>query len=258
MKIKTLYFRVVTLCLLFQPAVFLHALESQVKEQFFINSPIHPPAVTNNHDGFEDLLAMELFKRMGLNPVIHNVPAERGLKNLNAGYDDAILSRVAGLQKSYPNIVQIDEPVNERQYIAFARKDIKVNNWADLKIYNVTHVIGWKIFEKNVKQYRTITPVREPYVMFTLLDKDRADVALYGLDAGKLLIKQMGLKNIHPVFPPLAVRKKYFYLNKKHAHLVPLANETLRKMKSDGTFERLRKQVLTNLMQPENNAPVNQ
>jgi len=223
----------------------IFAADKQQQEIFNINSPLHPPAVTKQHDGFEDLLAIELFSRMGLKPEINIVPAERGLKNLNQGIDDAILTRVAGLSKLYPNIVRITEVANERKYIAFARKDIKIKSWADLKNYDVAYISGWKIFNKNVTEYHSLTKVRDPEQLFYLLDKNRADVVLYGLAAGQWMIKKLGLENIKPVYPPLANKKKYFYLHKKHTHLVPIADETLREIKDDGTYDKLKKLTLT-------------
>jgi len=211
---------------------------------FYINSPLHPPAVTKKHDGFEDRLAMELFSRMGFKPEINIVPAERGLINLNQGIDDAILSRVAGLSKLYPNIVRITEAANERKYIAFTRNDIAIKAWADLKDYDVAYISGWKIFNTNVTKYRSLTKVRGPEQLFYLLDKNRVDVVLYGQAAGQWMIKKLKLENITPVYPPLANKQKYFYLHKKHAHLVPKANETLRNIKTDGTYDKLKQQTL--------------
>jgi polar amino acid transport system substrate-binding protein len=209
---------------------------------FSINTPLHPPATTKNHDGFEDLLAMELFTRLGLKPEIHTVPAERGLINLNQGIDDAILSRVAGLEKIYPNIVRINEVANQRKYIAFSRKDITINGWADLKNFDVAHINGWKIFDRHISDYKSSITVRGPEQLFYLLDKDRVDVVLYGLAAGQWMIKKLGIENVHPVYPPLAHRDKFFYVHKKHSGLIPGANEILRQMKQDGTYQKFRQQ----------------
>ena len=212
-----------------------------IKQQIFsINSPLHPPTATKNHDGFEDLLAIELFTRMGLKPEINTVPAERGLINLNQGIDDAILSRVAGLEKSYPNIVRITEIANERKYIAFSRKQIKITSWDDFEDYDVAYINGWKIFDKNLSRYRSLVKVRGPEQLFFLLDKDRVDVVLYGLAAGQWMIDRLGLKNIRPIHPPLANKKKFFYLHKRHTHLIPKANQILRQLKEDGTYDKFK------------------
>ena len=218
---------------------------------FNITSTIAPPMTTRNHDGFEDLLAIELFTRLGLNPVINNIPPERGLRNLDHGIDDAILSRIGGLQKFYPGIVQINEAVGERKYIAYARKNIKINGWDDFKDYDVAYVKGWKIFGNNVKQYHSLTAVKNPEQLFTLLDRNRADVVLTALDVGELITKKLKLKDIHPVYPPLATKKKYFYLSKKHTDLAPRAAEVLRQIKADGTYTALQKKVFGKIIFPK-------
>ncbi|UCD33325.1 MAG: transporter substrate-binding domain-containing protein [Desulfobacterales bacterium] len=221
----------------------VYADSNSTIKAFSINTPLHPPATTKKHDGFEDLLAMELFSRLGFKPEIHIVPAERGLINLNQGIDDAILTRGAGLEKIYPNIVRITEVANERKYIAFARKDIKLNSWDDLEKYDVAHINGWKIFDRNVKKYKSSIKVRGPEQLFYLLDKDRVDVVLYGLSAGQWMIRKLEIKNVRPIYPPLANKQKFFYLNKKHAALIPRANEVLRQIKQDGTYAKLRQQT---------------
>lgn len=209
---------------------------------FKINAPVNPPAKTKNNDGFEDLLAIELYTRLGFKPVITSVPAQRGLLNLNQGIDDGILTRVAGLEKNYPNIVQMNEHANERDYIAFARrKDIKINNWDDFEPYNVAMINGWKIFEKNIKKYKSLVKVRGPEQLFNLLASERVDVVVYARTAGDWMLKKMNLKDIHAIEPPLAKKKKYFYLHKRHAHLVPKADAIMRQIKEDGTYDALKR-----------------
>jgi polar amino acid transport system substrate-binding protein len=220
--------------------------DTAIKDQVFhINTPLHPPTTTRNHDGFEDMLAMELFGRLGFKNIhIDIVPAERGLLNLNNGIDDAILTRVAGLEKTYPNIVRIPEVANMRGYTAFTQAHIKIKNWDDLKDYDVAYINGWKIFDNNVTKYRSLTKVRGPEQLFRLLEKKRVDVVLYGHDAGMYMLKKLGMKNIKPVEPALANKKKYFYVNKKHADLIPMANRILRQIKQDGSYEKLKQKTM--------------
>lgn len=212
---------------------------------FHINTPLHPPITTTKHDGFEDMLAKELFHRLGFsNVIIDIVPAERGLINLNNGIDDAILTRVAGLEKIYPNIVRITEVANTREYTAFARKGIHIITWNDLEKYDVAHINGWKIFEKNVKKYRSLIKVRGPEQLFSLLENKRVDVVLYGLDAGRYMLKKHGIKGVVAVEPPLANKKKYFYLHKRHAALIPEANRILRQIKQEGKYDELKRKAM--------------
>jgi polar amino acid transport system substrate-binding protein len=242
---KQLYIFILSLAVCCLPIQLL-ADSQQQNEIFNINTSVHPPTATKNHDGFEDRLAIELFTRLGFRKIIiHNVPAERGLINLNNGTDDAILTRVAGLEKTYPDIVRITEVANIRSYTAFSRKGIKLKSWDDLEKYDVAYINGWKIFDKNVKKYRSLIKVRAAEQLFGLLEKKRVDVVLYAHAAGNYMIRQLGLKDIVATVPALAKKKKYFYMHKRHTALIPEANRLLRQIKQDGTYDKLKQQTMS-------------
>jgi len=210
-----------------------------------VNGPVQPPYGANNNNGFEDLLIIEMFRRMGYKVNLQHLPAERGLVNLNQGIDDAIQSRIGGLEKKYPNIVMIPEPVYARNYIAFTnRDDVRISGWSDFENYNVALIRGWKIFEKNIKKYKSLKKVRGPEQLFKLLDAGRVDVVVYALDPGLWKINKLGLKNIRPIAPALAKKDKYFYVHKRHKDVAPEAVKTLQNMKTDGTLETIKNKTL--------------
>ncbi len=211
---------------------------------FRINAPIVPPYTSADENGFEDLLIKEIYTQLGFRVMIIHVPAERGLVNLNMGIDDGIMSRIGGLEKVYPNIIPFNEVAYEAHYVAFARnKDIKITDWESLKPYRVALVTGWKIFEINVKKYKSLNKVRRPKQLFQLLDSGRVDIVLYRLLAGLWEINNLGLKNIHPLKPAFAKRKKYFYVHKKHKQLIPQADKVLRELKEKGIYKKLYRQI---------------
>lgn len=214
---------------------------------FNINAQSMPPYTTDNRDGFEDLLAIELFSRLGFNPVISHVPGERGLINLNAGIDDGILSRVGGLTKIYPNIIQMNEAAVEWRFVAFTRnKNIHIKNWDDFEPYDVAMVTGWKVFEKNIKKYHSLTRVRDSELLFRMLEANRVDVVVHALRTGKWQINKLGIQGIRIEKPDLTKKKKYFYMHKSHEKLIPAADEALRKIRKDGTYEKLIRRVMSN------------
>ncbi|MGD9385579.1 MAG: transporter substrate-binding domain-containing protein, partial [Thioalkalispiraceae bacterium] len=113
-----------------------------------------------------------------------------------------------------------------------------------LENYDVAYITGWKIFDKNVKKYRSLIKVRGPEQLFTLLEKKRVEVVLYAHEAGNYLVKKLKLTDIKPLEEPLANKQKYFYLHKRHAQLVPKANAVLRQLKKDGIYDELKRQTL--------------
>lgn len=216
------------------------ATEPENARPFTINTQIIPPYTTENNNGFEDLLAIKLFRQMGFNLVISHVPEERGLLNLNQGLDDAILSRVAGLEKIYPNIIQLNEVAVEWRFVAFTkRNDMQIRSWDDFEPYDVAHVTGWKIFEQNIRKYRSLIRVHKARQLFQLLNANRVDVVVYALRPGKWLIKNLGIKNVHALKPDLASKKKYFYVHKRHRERIPEADSILKQFKEEGIYNQL-------------------
>jgi len=204
-----------------------------------INTENIPPVSTPAGTGFEDLIARELYRRLGYDVKFHILPAERGLVNVNDGIDDGILSRVGGMSDRYPNLVQIDENVSSTDYVAFSRlADVRLTSWQSLTPYTVAIVNGWKIFERNVTNTRSLTKVRNVEQLFTLLDIGRVDIVLFSRLSGLQQITNLKLKGVHVLETPLAIRKKYFYLNRKHRALAARASDVLKDMKADGTFQK--------------------
>lgn len=208
---------------------------------FRINSGNVPPYTSVDADGFENLLARKLLARLGYRSVFNSVPSQRGLQNINNGVDDFILSRIAGLQQWYPNILPIDEVVVEWNFVVFVRDDsnIQINNWGDLKPYNVAYVNGWKIFDKKITHYKSIKKVHLAAQLFKLLETGRIDVAAYAYHPGLHILRKNNITGIKVLSPPLARKKKYFYIHKKHAALEKKFAAELRNMKKDGTYKKL-------------------
>lgn len=214
---------------------------------FNVNSGIFPPYTTEDRDGFEDLLANELYKRLGFKAIFNVAPGERGLVNVNQGLDDGILSRIAGLENIYKNILPINEVAVEWRFVAFTNKgDVQIKNWQDFEKYDVAYLTGWKIFDINIKKYRTLTRVFKTKQLFKLLVENRVDVVAYALQPGIWFIKNMGIVGVHALQPNLATKKKYFYVHKKHKELIPRAVEVLKNIKEDGTYRKLYNTVMDN------------
>lgn len=245
-KKMTTHYKKLVIAFLFIP---LYGQANNVTSKPTLNistSQSMPPYVTDNRNGFEDLLAKELYSRLGYSIVIHHIPSERGLKNLNDGVDDGILSRIGGLSEFYPNIIQMNETAVEWRFAAFVKREgIQLKSWADFSPYHVGLVRGWKIFEHNIKHYKSLTKVREASQLFKLLDSDRVDVVVYALRPGLSIINTLGIDGIHVLKPVLANKKKYFYVSKKHKLLIPKADAELRRIKMDGTYDRLFKATVT-------------
>lgn len=224
------------------------AQQDEGKPTFSVVTETFEPMANPDFTGFEELLAKEVYHRIGIAIALAHVPSARVLRNANEGIDDGILSRVGGMDALFPNLVQFREKVMDRQYVAFTRRDdITVAGWHSLKAYHVAFINGWKIFGRNVTDAKSITRVRTPEQLFLLLRHDRADVVLISRWAGLHQVKDLGLTNVRVLEPPLATKEVFFYTNKKHAAVIPRASAALKAMKEDGTYQRIFEETLGRL-----------
>ena len=205
-----------------------------------LSDPTEAPYTTAAGDGFFDKIAGEAFRRAGLQLKLIKLPAERGLVNANEGVEDGDLSRIAGLESSYPNLVRIPEKLIDMDFVAFSRKATPAKaTWAELEHMPVGYIKGWKIFEKNLPPATQTTTADSPEQLLTLLDKNRIDAALYDRWMGIALTKKLHINDVHVVEPALTVREMFIYLHKRHADKVPAITAALRAIKAEGLYSRI-------------------
>lgn len=217
----------------------------QAAAPLVLNTSYFPPINSPDKSGFLDLLYQELFARLGIAFEIQMLPAERALQNANAGIDDGDTCRIAGLQNTYPNLVHTSEPVMQYQMVVFSREEnFQVSGQESLAPYGLGIVTGWKILERTTKEHPSRTMVDSADQLFRMLDQGRVEIALIERLVGMEAINRLGIKGIRILSPPFLAGEWFLYLHKKHQGLVPRIDAELRKMKQDGTYERIRQQVL--------------
>ncbi|HJW82255.1 MAG TPA: transporter substrate-binding domain-containing protein [Acidiferrobacterales bacterium] len=203
-----------------------------------LNDTNEPPFTTADRNGFLDIVAGEAFRRAGAELRLVKLPAERGLINANAGIEDGELTRIAGLEKQYPNLVRVPEKLVDWEFSAFSKDASIASNWNSIRQRSVGHIKGWKIYEQSLAGAERVTTADDPEQLFRLLDLNRIEVALYERSLGAALARQQGLKDVRPLAPPLATREMFIYLHKRHANLVPRLADALRAMKREGFYQR--------------------
>lgn len=207
-----------------------------------------PPMSTASGTGFFDRLLREAFRRAGRQVEIVHLPAQRSLINANQGITDGDFVRIDGMKTLYPNLVKVPEKIIDFEFVAFSRHvDIPMTGWDSLRPFHVAIVRGWKILEENIVGTASLVQTKNQQLLFTLLDKDRADIVVYSRFEGYWVLRQLHIRGIKALEPPLAIRPMYLYLNKKHGHLVPAIARYLREMKKDGTYARMKKETLSPL-----------
>lgn len=182
----------------------------------------------------------ECFNRMGIELKIISMPSKRSLENANDGREDGNFLRTDDISQAYPNLIRVPEKIAVNRVVAFSKNtDISVSGWESLLPYHVVYVNGWKNCERELKKAKAQTTIKNEELLFTLLEKERADVGVFGLSTGLEVLKKLGYSDIKALAPPIVVSDMFLYVHKKHEDLVPEIVRNLKKMKKDGTYQSL-------------------
>ncbi len=232
----------------FITGLFVFFTQSSYATELTLNTATTAPLSTPQLTGFLDQVVKEALARNGYTLKTTQLPAERALKNVNAGIEDGEMLRIKGMEKLYPNLIRVPEKVIDVEFVAFGLHNINLNNgWFSLTPYSISFINGWKIYEKNVPKQAEITKVRTVKQLFFMLLKKRADIILYERWGGLLYLKNKHLNTIKMELPPLAKKEMFIYLHKKHKLLVPKLAATLRQMKLDGSYQHIFNKILAPL-----------
>lgn len=225
--------------------VLIMPLTGYCQDTFTLNTANDPPNSTVELTGICDRTVLEAFGRMGKRVRILNLPSERALINANDGIDDGNFARVEGLTEQYPNLVMVPEPVTTFDFVAISKKrDLNITGWASLAPYHVGFITGWKILEANIKEVRYITKVQNETLLFNLLLDGKVDLIIYDKKQADYLIRKNNFSNLHVSETPLASKKMYIYLNKKHEGIVSALARTIQDMKRDGSYQKIYREAL--------------
>lgn len=235
------------------PAILVFCIFAQLTQAsnlLVFNTIGKPPLNTPEGHGFMDRVVSEALRRIGYQLETVVVPAERGLRNVNAGIDDGEMSRIRGIEKLYPNMVRVPEKIMSWEFCVFTNSSIQYNGeWEDLKPYSVSFINGWKILEKKVPEQATVLSMKSPDQLFSLLEKRRTDLVIYERWGGLQLLKTNDYSDIRMMLPPVLVEDVFIYLNKKHSDLVPELSNALAEMKQDGSYQKIYSETLGPLVE---------
>ncbi|MBF0381968.1 MAG: transporter substrate-binding domain-containing protein [Magnetococcales bacterium] len=210
------------------------------QKTIYLNTSAEPPLTNDKKTGILDQIYTEAFARLGYKVHISRLSAERAMLSVNNGIDDGKYIKIAGLSRLFPKTLQVTEKSMDYEFVGFSKNiKLQTTGWETLKPYNVAIINGWKILEKNIVGTASLKKVKNARLLFGLLDNNRADIVIYARLEGYALIKEMGLKGVDVLEPPLATKGMYLYMNEKHKDLVEKVSKTLREMKEDGAYKKI-------------------
>lgn len=220
-------------------AVFVPIKNLRAERPFTISTSYNNLLSNPNKDGLLDKLMIELFKRINIDMELVFTTTEKSLVDTNAGYFDGEINRIEGMEKVFPNLIRIPEANMTMHFVAFSKKSFDINGWNSIKPLYVGMVRGWKILEQNTKGFPNVISTPTEKELFTMLHKDRLDIALYSKLTGYAVLEHYRFNEISHLEPPLASRPMYLYVHKSHEILVKRIAETLKELKRDGSYSRI-------------------
>lgn len=215
-------------------------VSAQTRQTLSLNTHFEPPISTKERDGFIDLVLIEAFERSDVDIKIRFVPALRGATLANSGADDGHFTRTAKAAKAFENLLPMNVPLHQSEYIAMVKRDdISIDKWEDLQRYHVGYPFGWDVFESQKTHFGEGTPYYKIPQMIEHLATDKIDVMLGGRIETKILKNRYKLPSYREIEPPLVKKEIFLLLHKKHRNLISKLDLALSDMISEGVAQKL-------------------
>lgn len=177
------------------------------------------------------------------------LPGKRALKESSEGRADGEVHRIFKIGEDYPTLIRVPTPINYIEPSVFTKKkNFIVTTCSALKDYTIGIVRGIKHAELCTAGMSRVQIAGDTTELMNLLDYGRVDIIITARINGLWLIKEMNLKSIYPLSPPLSRMVLYHYLHEKHKKLVPEIDKILMEMKESGELEILRKKAIETLL----------
>ncbi|MCF6210638.1 MAG: transporter substrate-binding domain-containing protein [Gammaproteobacteria bacterium] len=226
----------------------LSTMPLQAAHPLQIASGVREPHSTPAQTGFIDRLVIEAFRRTGHEVEIVQLPAQRALVESNSGIMDGDLMRVQEIPDTFTHLQRVPEKLIDFEFMVFTgHTSLTPRGWDSLKPYEIGIVAGWKILERRLQDSRALTRVGDTQQLMRLLTNERVDLVVSERWQGLQAIRDLKLKDVRMLEPPVKTREMFLMLHKRHAALLPELAKALRSMKQDGSYQRLYDETLGHL-----------
>lgn len=189
----------------------------------------------------------EAYSRIGEEVQFELFPIERSVVVANDGITDGELARMAGIQKKYPNLIQVSVPVSSFDIFVYSRFQIfTVKGWQSLKPYKFDFIYGFKYAEKMSKGMNT-SRIKSRFQALSKLNEGRSHLFV-GVLSTECAIKRFKFTHIKRLTPPLDKVVMYHYLHKKNKNIVKKLETVLSNMQKNGEIHDIEKQEKKKLL----------
>ncbi|MGB1238646.1 MAG: substrate-binding periplasmic protein [Pseudomonadales bacterium] len=192
------------------------------------------------------LVLRQAYAELNVDMQLKVMPNARALKAANKGQVDADVSRIKGVDAKFSNLIFIPVEINYLQAYAFtADRKLVPTSWASLAGKRVVSVLGIKFVEKSLKKHNIEATFVPSFAQaMTLVERERADIAVFPDIVGLTAIREAGTETVKMRGKPLSTLPLYHYLHKKNKDLAAPLTKILERMQQDGSILRIREQYM--------------
>jgi len=190
----------------------------------------------------------EAYKRLGIEFTVTKYPAKRSLISANLGKSDGEIHRISGLQKEFPNLIEIKVPIVKLEWMLYSKNyNFKVEGIKSIKPYSISTRRGIIFAERIVSKAKNHLLVNGWMQVLATLEHERVDLALIPKIAASKILQKNPMR-IYALMPPFQEFYLYHYLHKKNQNLIPKITKVLKEMEKSGEITDIWNQIEKNLI----------
>ncbi len=186
----------------------------------------------------------EAYTILGIDIKIHSFPPQRAINTSNRGLVDGEVMRIKNTDKTYKNLIRIDPSICVMHSRVYTMKShIVLTGWSSLRPYKIGIHLG-HLYAKRGTSGMNVETIGTNEQLLEMLHEGRLDVVVAQEPDARKIIKDLGLKGINELSPPIASLPLYHYLHKKNADIIDRLEAVLSKMHTEGRIEEIYKSYL--------------
>ncbi len=190
----------------------------------------------------------EAYRRIGLSATFRPYEAAAALEASRSGEVDAELNRIGGIDRSFPELIQVPIPVNVIRGVVFSRKyRFPIRSWRSLKPYRVGIIRG-SLFAEQGTVGMDVRAAANSEELLRWIARDEVDVGVMPRIVGQTAIRRVGLEGIEELDGVLETLLIYHYVNERRPELAERLEPVLKAMLLDGTTRRLLDQAYVRMV----------
>jgi len=181
----------------------------------------------------------EAYVKLGISTSISYLPGNRSLLYSSTGRVDGELFRIEGIQREFPDLIQITEPILELETIAYSSDvEFNINGWKSLNPYKLGFLRSFKKAEKNTQGMNTYQD-DSLNNLFKLLNKGRIDLVIESQIGASVILQLEDKPVIKALYPPVDRFYIYHYLHTKNKNLLLPITDVLSEMRRSGEIQQI-------------------